>query len=92
MKTKNSPPSARNHRSATHTFAGSRATGGLLQAERRYLAARAEADRAAKKARELATVAEHAMMDWVEARCEAASARLDWEFLTGADSNQKASR
>jgi hypothetical protein len=43
-----------------------------LQAERRYFAARAEADRAANKARELDRVAEHAMMDWVEARCEAA--------------------
>jgi hypothetical protein len=70
---KNSPPAARNgHPKTTHTFAGSRATGGLLQAERRYHAARAEADRAAKKARELATAAEHAMMAWVEARCEAA--------------------
>jgi hypothetical protein len=71
MKTKNSPPSARNHRSATHTFAGSRATGGLLQAERRYFKARLEANLAAEKAQRLAVDAEHALMAWVNARCEA---------------------
>jgi hypothetical protein len=72
MKTKTSPPAARNHRSATHTAKKARATGGLLLAERRYHAARAEADRAAKKARELATVAERTLIAWVNARCEAA--------------------